>query len=59
MTDVKEQWELNKPSVLENLRKSNYRSVMNILAALDDTEILDEKGSFKQFVEYRIIDQCL
>ena len=31
---------------------------MNILATLDDTEILDEKGSFKQFVEYRIIDQC-
>ena len=58
MTDVKEQWELKKQSVLEALRKSNCCSVVNILATLDDTEILDEKGSFKQFDEYRIIDQC-
>lgn len=45
MTDVKEQWELKKKSVLKALRKSNCRSVINILATLDDTEILDEKGS--------------
>ena len=30
---------------------------MNILATLDDTELLDEKGSFKQFDQYRIINQ--
>lgn len=58
MTDVNEQWELKKQSVLKALRKSNCRSVMNILATLDETEFLDEKGSFKQFDEYRIIDQC-
>ena len=58
MTDVTEQWELKKQSVLEALRKSNCRSVMNILATLYDTEVLDEKGSFKQFDEYRITDQC-
>ncbi len=42
--DVREMWEIKKPRILSALKKSQSRAVGNILAKLEDCEMLDEKG---------------